>query len=206
MKLNLGCSDDLKPGWVNVDIDERPDAANYVRADLNKPWPWPDSSIDAIYAHDVFEHIHGSWDAIHVNTGHWVHHRPSPKIWCMNEAWRVLKPGGVLDIAVPCVHLTDRTQLNPAAFSDPTHVSYWTWDDQFYFSEQFNTPDGERGRLGPAYGITALFKFPAMAEVDRGVWVQFASGKPDQAVWRVVEYGPVNARRAKLVGLLEAVK
>jgi predicted SAM-dependent methyltransferase len=160
-KLNLGCSDDHKQGYLNVDI--APPADEIV--DLALAWPWEKSSIDEIYAHDVFEHI---W------TG---------KIWVMNEAHRVLKPGGILDLTVPCVYLSDGG-VNPGAFADPTHRTYWTLDDRYYYGEKWNTPADERGRFGEAYGITALFR----------------------GEWKLFEYGNSWERRSKIMARLEAVK
>src|ERR1035437_10113211 len=52
LKLNLGCSDAHLKGWTNVDLCAPADQI----ADLSKPWPWNDSSVDAIKAWDVFEH------------------------------------------------------------------------------------------------------------------------------------------------------
>lgn len=162
MRLNLGCSDDHKSGWVNVDRVEPAD----VVVDLRTPWPWEDSSVEAIYAHDVFEHL-------------------ASKTWTLNESWRVLRPGGHLDLAVPCVMLGDG-RVNPGAFADPTHASFWTMDDRYYFCEEWNHSKGERGRLGRAYGITALFR---------------------PLKWDLVEYGDwAEGRRSKIVALLEAVK
>lgn len=168
MKLNLGCSDDHKPGYVNVDVAPPADQV----ADLRFRWPWEDSSVEEIFAHDVFEHLYHI-DAIR-----------APKVWAMNEAHRVLKPGGLLDLWVPCMHLSDG-RINPGAFADPTHCSYWTMDDQYYFFEQWNNPQGERGRLGPAYGVTALFR---------------------PRKWELFEYGAGHERRSKIRALLEAVK
>lgn len=161
MRLNLGALDHHVPGFLNVDIAPPAD----IIADLRNPWPWEDSTVDAIYAHDVFEHLP---NIVHT----------------MNEACRVLKPGGVLDLAVPAVNLEDG-RINPGAFCDPTHVSYWHLDVQYYFSKEWNHPGGERGRFGPAYGITAVFNF---------------------RTWKLLEYGEGKERRSKLVGILEAVK
>lgn len=161
MKLNLGCSDDHKPGYVNVDRVLPADEL----VDLDKPWPWPDSSASEIYARHVFEHL------------------PS-KIECMNEAHRVLKPGGLLDLTVPCVMLADG-RVNPGAFADPTHVTFWTMDDRYYFCEEWNNPQGERGRFGCSYMITALFRIRK---------------------WELVEYGLPHERRSEIRALLEAVK
>jgi len=168
MKLNLGCSDDLRPGYLNVDCEPfgaYPDTAPYQQANLDSPWPWEDSSVEEVFAHDVFEHLLGG------------------KIWAMNEAHRVLCPGGLLDLAVPCVYLADGT-VNPGAFADPTHMSFWTLDDRYYFGDEWNNPQGERGRLGTAYGITALF-----------------SGR-----WELREYGTGPERRSKIFAKLRAVK
>jgi len=161
MRLNLGCSDDLRSGFVNVDIAPPAD----VLTDLNQPWPWEDSTIESIIANDVLEHLHS-------------------KIWAMNEAHRVLQPGGAITFMVPCVHLLDG-RVNPGAFCDPTHHSFWTLDDQYYWATKWNNPQGERGRLGPAYGITGLF------EIER---------------WELFDYGSGNERRSKLIGKWVAVK
>lgn len=160
LRLNLGSSDDKKEGFVSVDIAPPAD----IIADLNQPWPWDRSTVEEIYAHDIAEHLHS-------------------KIWFMNEAHRVLKPGGKLDLAVPCVHLADG-RVNPGAFCDPTHRSFWTLDDRYYFGEKWSGPRDERGRFGDAYGITALFR----------------------GEWSLLEYGAVHERRAKVTAILEAVK
>lgn len=124
IRLNLGSSDDLKPGYLNVDTipqdyaDAHFHGSQYQQADLNQPWPWEDSSVDEIYAWDVFEHLSQDRDDHVRRHPHW---QPvAPKIWVMNEAHRVLKPGGLLDLAVPCVMLSDG-RVNPGAFADPTH-------------------------------------------------------------------------------------
>lgn len=193
LRLNLGCSDDLKSGFVNVDrCVETPlqlplaDAEFHVSvsarewrddivytADISKPWPLKDSTVDEIYAKDVFEHVDNA--EFPGNKG---------KIWVLNESYRVLKPNGLLEFLVPCVHLADG-RVNLGAFADPTHVSFWTQDDKYYFTEEWNNPQGERGRLGPAYGIKCRFKI---------------------AEWKLVEYGASHERRSKVHAILWAVK
>lgn len=108
LKLNLGCSDGHMKGWVNVDLYPPCD----VMADLSRPWnQWEDSTVDQITAWDIVEHL------------------PS-KLHTMNEAWRVLKPGGTLDLFVP-------TTDGRGAFQDPTHVSFWTPNDLFYYCQEY---------------------------------------------------------------------
>lgn len=187
LRLNLGCSDDHIRAYLNVDIHPPAD----VLADLNARWPWPDGSVERIVAHDVFEHLDGSrqWEeqdgTILERDNDTAERRTvAGKVWAMNEAHRVLEPGGVLELAVPCVMLSDG-RVNPGAFADPTHRTYWTMDDQYYFCEEWNNLQGERGRLGPAYGITALFR---------------------PHTWTLVEYGKGPERRSKIVATLEALK
>src|SRR5882757_794152 len=123
MRLNLGCSDRHAAGYINVDRVLPAD----VLVDLAEPWPWLDSSTDEILAHDIIEHL------------------PN-KIRTMNEAWRVLKHGGILDIIVP-------TTDGPGAFQDPTHISYWHRNSFWYYT----AGDAHRERFGVSYGIEARF-------------------------------------------------
>jgi ubiquinone/menaquinone biosynthesis C-methylase UbiE len=123
VKLNLGCSDRLLDGYLNVDIAEPAD----VCVDLSKPWPWPDNSAEEILADDLIEHL-------------------PDKILTMNEAWRVLKPGGMFKIFVP-------TTEGRGAFQDPGHKSYWNRNSFFYYTDGIP----ERERFGESYGIKARY-------------------------------------------------
>ena len=130
--LNLGCSDQILDGFLNVDVCEPCDQI----ADLRGAWPWPDSSIAAIRAHDIIEHL-------------------PDKIHTMNEAWRVLKPGGRMEIVVP-------TTDGRAAFQDPTHVSFWN-RHSFWYYEAGNV---YRERFAKSAGIRAAFKVLAEQDVS----------------------------------------
>lgn len=124
LRLNLGCSDAHMAGWRNVDLCAPADEI----ADLSLDWPWPDSSVAELKVWDIVEHL------------------PS-KLHTMNEAHRVLVPGGRIDIFVP-------TTDGRGAFQDPTHVSFWTPNDLFYFCQEYV----EWQRFHVAYGITARFR------------------------------------------------
>lgn len=54
MKLNLGCGEDHRDGWKNIDI--RDDVDPDVVADISD-LPYQDNSIDTILAQDVLEHF-----------------------------------------------------------------------------------------------------------------------------------------------------
>jgi len=127
LKLNLGANDRAFPGFRSVDIVPPADEI----ADLTKPWPWPDSSVEEILAHDVIEHL------------------PDKRL-TMNEMWRVLKPGGIVRIQVPDASEGD------GGYCDPTHVSYWTRSSFEYF--EHGTFERERFRNSAYYGVAADFR------------------------------------------------
>lgn len=123
MKLNLGCADRKFDGFLGVDIC--PPAE--IIADLSKRWPWDDSSIEAIKAFDIIEHL-------------------PDRILTMNEAWRVLQQACEMEIEVP-------DAIGPGAYQDPTHVSYWTMNSFQYFEHG----SFAQKRFAKAYGIKASF-------------------------------------------------
>ena len=132
MKLNLGCSDRLKPGYVNVDSFEpllpQFPVFEFQQVDLSQPWPWLNSSVEEIVADDIIEHL------------------PN-KILTMNEIHRVLVPGGKAHIFVP-------TTDGRGAWQDPTHVSYWNRNSFFYFTKGV----AEYERFHKAYGVAGCFE------------------------------------------------
>jgi SAM-dependent methyltransferase len=74
MKLNLGCGGNKLDGWENHDSD----------VDIRGTLPWGNNSVDFILLEHCLEHVSG------------------PDGFCfMREAYRILKPGGVLRVCVP---------------------------------------------------------------------------------------------------------
>jgi len=124
VNLNLGCCDRHLGGFVNVDIVPPADKI----ADLRVTWPWPDSSVDSIRADDIVEHL-------------------PDKIHTMNEAWRVLKPGGRIMITVP-------TTDGRGAWQDPQHCSYWNRNSFFYY--EHGNP--HLTRFAKGNGVKAAFR------------------------------------------------
>jgi predicted SAM-dependent methyltransferase len=82
IKLSLGCGGIRLDGWLHLDIDQqwRPD----VQADLSKPLPVADQSVDFIHSEDFIDQIPLA-DGIHF----------------LSECYRVLKPNGVLRLLTP---------------------------------------------------------------------------------------------------------
>jgi predicted SAM-dependent methyltransferase len=65
-------------GWINV--DSRNGVGSWRREAQETPWPAEDNTVDHILASHVLEHVPAG----------------EPRITIFNEAWRVLKPGGIL--------------------------------------------------------------------------------------------------------------
>ena len=107
--LQIGCGEDQLEGYVNLDLhsDVDPDVVHNIE---DTPWPFRSGSFDEVVANHVLEHVLP--DAI-------------PNVFA--EAGRVLSPGGVLRIAVP---------IGSAAFTDPTHKNFWTYETPRYFTEE----------------------------------------------------------------------
>lgn len=54
MKLNLGCGEKMREGYVNVDVCGTPD----IKCNLSVfPWPFEDNSIDEVFSEHFLEHV-----------------------------------------------------------------------------------------------------------------------------------------------------
>jgi len=105
LKIELGGRMFARKGFKTVDIKNAD-----ITTDLNKPWPFDDSSVGVIRALDIFEHL-------------------KDPLFTMQELYRVLVPGGYAFIHVPS---TD----GRGAFADPTHVSFWNERSFQYYTDQ----------------------------------------------------------------------
>lgn len=105
MKLNLGCGYVRPKGWINTDsslnahLQRIPflgqmlcrimktvkyESHNVVYMNLNRNWPFSSESVDVVYASHLFEHL--SLKSVDL---------------FLKEAYRTLKPGGVMRLVVP---------------------------------------------------------------------------------------------------------
>ena len=82
LRVNVGCGLYPLPGWINVDEDADDSFADMVRR--VPPLPFEDNDIGEIYAGHFLEHL-----------------EPDDADAFLDEAMRVLVPGGILGLMVP---------------------------------------------------------------------------------------------------------
>jgi 2-polyprenyl-3-methyl-5-hydroxy-6-metoxy-1,4-benzoquinol methylase len=108
--LNLGCGFcNRSKGEVGIDSDQT--CKPNILWDLDKtPWPIDSGKFDKIVSIHVLEHLVNIVDV-------------------MNEAWRILKPGGTFFIRVP-------EYPTLGAIADPTHKRFFIPQSFSYFTSE----------------------------------------------------------------------
>lgn len=81
MGLHLGCGNNRKVGWVNVDLNPAAD----LTLDVREHFPFADNIFSVIYSEHFYEHFQYPRDITHL----------------LSECYRVLEPGGLHSFAVP---------------------------------------------------------------------------------------------------------
>ena len=99
IRINLGCGNDYKKGWVNVDFNKEVKADVYV--DFTKKLPFKENYADLVLLDNVLEHI-----------------EPEKYFFFLEELHRICKKGAIIHIYVP--HYSGMY-----AFKHPTHYKYF---------------------------------------------------------------------------------
>ncbi len=103
MRLNLGCGNDLRKGFVNLDKD---------KVDLEKPLPFSNDSIEEIVLQNVLEHV--------------VNHKQ-----LLKECYRILKKDGILNVSTAnYTSLLHRLKFGfgiDTPFRDFNHVRFFSY-------------------------------------------------------------------------------
>ncbi len=125
-RLHLGCGERIWPGWVNVDQHVN----NYARPDFHQcdvalgPLPLADASVDYVFSEDFLEHL-----------------PPDRRVAVMNEIYRVLVPGGVMEHYVP--NAGSRND-----YGSPSHLSHWCLQTFSHFDVDSHRWAKDRGFEG----------------------------------------------------------
>lgn len=91
-KLNLGCGGRFRDDWVNVNFTST--GPGVIAANLGNGVPFPDESFDVVYHSHLLEHFT----------------KPAAADF-LQECLRILKPGGVIRVAVPDLEAIARNYL-----------------------------------------------------------------------------------------------
>jgi predicted SAM-dependent methyltransferase len=133
IKLNLGCGSVRPASWINTDssinanIQKIPivgkriskifnpieyQGTNVVYMNLNKPWKYDTNSVDIVYASHLFEHLTIK----------------SSNLF-LSEAYRTLKPGGIIRVVVPDLYQICKKYIDEyestKAITDTTKYVMW---------------------------------------------------------------------------------
>jgi SAM-dependent methyltransferase len=125
------CGVDIRP------LESTPAAEFRCANVVLDPIPYPDGHFGSVSAYDFIEHVPRLLTTPD-GRGTWF-----PFIHVMNEAWRVLAPGGRLYALTPAFP-------SPAAFVDPTHVNILTDRTHEYFCGD--------DPIGRNYGFSGAFR------------------------------------------------
>lgn len=81
IKLNIGCGDTFSQNWINLDLFPKP---GVKKINVKKRLPFSDNSVDVIYHSHLLEHLE----------------KPQAEKFLL-ECYRIIKPDGIMRIAVP---------------------------------------------------------------------------------------------------------
>lgn len=104
MNLNLGAGGHVLPGYRSVDLA----GADYLHDLSRRPWPFDTGSVEALLASHVLEHFD----------------KHEGRLF-LRECWRILRPGGVLALAVPDMDRFITARLT----GDFTPLGGYSWTD-----------------------------------------------------------------------------
>ena len=115
MRLNLCCGQDIRNGFLNIDVRRLDPRILQLDLERDLLTPFPPESAEEIVAQDCVEHV--SW-------------RRVPDL--LRDVYRVLRCGGIFVIRVPDLEEIARfTFLNPG-YDDFIQISYWIFGGQDY--------------------------------------------------------------------------
>lgn len=106
--LNVGCGTDYKKGWINIDNNSDNNIEQLdLNWDLRNPLPFADSSVDFVFNEHFIEHL--TVDEAQV---------------VIKDLMRVLKPGGVMRIAMPDLESVVNNYMNVPLDEDQVIKDY----------------------------------------------------------------------------------
>lgn len=126
LKLNVCCGDDYRDGYANIDFSDIKSDGSKIKVDLMcnvlDGLPYEESSVDEVVFNEALEHLN-RWQGLKV----------------LQDLYRILKPGGVLNLTVPPsmkqmqILLMQMQKTRNVTMDDFFHAhekfSIWKWHD-----------------------------------------------------------------------------
>jgi predicted SAM-dependent methyltransferase len=193
--LNLGCGSRFHPDWENVDFVP---AGPSVRVhDLLKPIPYADQSFDVVYHSHVLEHF------------------PREQgLAFLRECYRLLRPGGVIRVAVPDLERIARLYLE-ALEKATDGIPGWADKYGWMVMEMYDQTVRERSGGGLVEYLNrdpsidqdfviqrwGVFAIPMIQAIRANV-VPKSTSSPPAIAWTYVLRNPGKVLRDKLLKLI----
>ena len=120
-RVNYGCGENLKEGWLNVDLYPF-DAANYKLVNLLEKHPFPNESVHFGFSEDVLEHL-----------------TQAESIFFISEIFRTLVVGGVLRLSFPGLEGVILRHYSPPSelrIRQGEFEAYTFWDHVHFYSKE----------------------------------------------------------------------
>lgn len=121
-KLQIGTGLNVLEGWLNTDLEPSSDKIAFL--DASKRFPFKDNSFDFIFSEHIFEHL-----------------KFNESCNMISECLRVLKPNGVLRIAIPSAEFLFKIYENPEL---PIHKEYIKWATEAFCPDVTAVLDNEK--------------------------------------------------------------
>lgn len=176
MKLNIGSGEARRDGYINIDRQAR-HAPDLVWDLERTPWPFDDNVVEEVVAHHVLTHLG---------------RRPPVFYGIIRELYRVLQPGGTIDIITVHPRCDDY-------WSDPTNVRPITPQGMARFGRAYAAVFAEAGvpasPLAEELGVD--FEIVSIENQLLGDWAhRFSAGeltaeqvdRAAQDSWNVVQH------------------
>lgn len=130
LRLDLGSGARPREGFQGVDIAA---IAGVFPCDLTsgQRWPWGSETVDELNSSHFIEHIGADYVEVmrRTESGNVLRVQQDRLLFFFDEAYRIIKPGGLFHLAWPALQSTD-------AFRDPTHRRFIPLEMLYYLSRE----------------------------------------------------------------------
>ena len=146
VKLNMGCGSVRPHGWINTDSSINANLqklpvfgkalarqfnkveyhdTNMVYMNLNKKWKYKNDSVDVVYGSHLFEHLS----------------LKSADLF-LKEAYRCLKPGGIIRLVVPDLYKICKKYVNEYEKGNENAAEFILWAINMHRDGQYGSDLG----------------------------------------------------------------